>query len=112
MSHHLREPVGEVLRMLANKAYQEVADLTGGDRLSADEISRAIADYGRELVLPPEQAYESIDAIIIEGSNPPSWSVHMPLWTNEEGRSDLTLEMTITGMGKDVRIEIDDIHVL
>jgi hypothetical protein len=36
----------------------------------------------------------------------------MPLWTKEEGRSDLTLELTVTMGANDTQIELDDIHVL
>ena len=36
----------------------------------------------------------------------------MDLWTAEEGRSDLTLELTLTdSRGEIYQIEIDDIHV-
>jgi len=36
----------------------------------------------------------------------------MSLWTAEEGRSDLSLELTITESGNGYLIEVDDIHVL
>ena len=42
----------------------------------------------------------------------PQFSVHMPLWTEEEGRSDLTLELTIKMPDKGIEVELDDIHVL
>jgi hypothetical protein len=105
-------PVRRVLQMLANGAYEAPAELTNGERLSADEIRQSIADYGRKVATPPEDAYEHIDAIEIRGSHPRSWSARVPLWTEEEGRSDLTPEMTITELATDVRIETDDIHVL
>jgi hypothetical protein len=36
----------------------------------------------------------------------------MPLWTREEGRSDLSVEITLIAQNGDFRIELDDIHVL
>lgn len=36
----------------------------------------------------------------------------MPLWTIEEGRSDLSLELTLVENDKTISIELDDIHVL
>ncbi len=39
------------------------------------------------------------------------WAVAMPLWTKEEGRSDLRIELTIMDANP-VVVEIDDIHVL
>jgi hypothetical protein len=112
MTDRLREAAHQVLRMLVDGEYHEVAELTEGVRLPADEIRKAITDYGRKLVLPPVGAYEELDAIEIKGSNPPSWSMSIPLWTEEEARSDLTLEMTVTLLDSAVSIELDDIHVL
>jgi hypothetical protein len=36
----------------------------------------------------------------------------MSLWTVEEGRSDLSLELTVAESGDGYLIEVDDIHVL
>ena len=108
----LRTPVREVVQMLANGDYQRLASLTEGHRLSADEMRQAITRYNRTLIVPPEEAYGEIDAIQVQNSGPPSWSVRMPLWTEEEGRSDLTLELTMTELTDGFIIEIDDIHVL
>ena len=36
----------------------------------------------------------------------------MPLWTQEEGRSDLTVGMTIIEQQNNFVVELDDIHVL
>jgi hypothetical protein len=36
----------------------------------------------------------------------------MPLWTREEGRSDLSIAITVIADGEGFRIELDDIHVL
>jgi hypothetical protein len=45
--------------------------------------------------------------------NPKCWSVNLPLWTKEEGRSDLTLQMHFTESdGALYAVEIDDLHVL
>ena len=71
MGDRLREHVWQVHRVLINGEYQELADPTSGVRLSADEISKAITDYGRKLVVPSEHAYEELDAVGIKGSNPP-----------------------------------------
>jgi hypothetical protein len=49
----------------------------------------------------------------IEGSTPERWSAYVELWTAEEGRSDLTLELTLTESGRDTyNSQIDNIHVL
>lgn len=108
----LQSPVRRVLQMLANCEYEELAVLTNGERLSADSMQQAIVGYGRKVIVPPDHVYNELDAIEIRESSPQSWSVRIPLWTEEEGRSDLTVELTITKLPEEFKIEIDDIHVL
>lgn len=87
--------------------------LSRGRRLTADEMDQAIRDYGKKLVLPPDDAFENLDVIKVEAAQPPTWSVVFDLWTEREGRSDLSLELTLTDIGnEELGIEIDDIHVL
>jgi hypothetical protein len=43
---------------------------------------------------------------------PRTWAVALDLWTAEEGRSDLTLSATVTAVGHNIDVEIDDLHVL
>jgi hypothetical protein len=92
--------------------YATVENLTKGQRLSADEIERAIAGYGRRLVPPPPHTPPR-SVVEIEESYPTRWSVYVDLWTSEEGRSDLSLELTLTDSGRNTYdIQIDNIHVL
>jgi hypothetical protein len=53
-----------------------------------------------------------LDIVRIAGSVPPAWSVRANLWTKEEGRSDLTLELTIRQVENSYEVELDDLHVL
>lgn len=104
--------VREVIGLLVLGRFQEVEALTAGVRLSADQIDGAIAEYGRVLALPPEEGYKLMDVLEIENSNPRRWSVVMPLWTNEEGRSDLSIELTLIENSDQFSVELDDIHTL
>jgi len=112
MNERLREPVAQVLGLLAQKKYEQLARLTNGVRLSAQEMAQAVADYGRTLVEPPDDAFNLLDAVQVRGAEPPRWSITMPVWTKEEGRSDLSLELTVTDHCNSFGIELDDIHVL
>ena len=47
----------------------------------------------RVIPLPPE-GWDLADAVRV-GGRPEQWFVAIPLWTSEEGRSDLTLEATV-----------------
>lgn len=112
MNDQLRKPVRQIVELLAAGEFSAVEALTNGIRLSASEIAKAIGHYGRHLVPPPEKAFGLMDVVEIQNAYPRRWSVTMPLWTREEGRSDLSLELTVIGREKDFGIELDDIHVL
>jgi hypothetical protein len=45
-------------------------------------------------------------------SQPDAVTLDVPLWTREEGRSDLTLSVTAIKQGDTYTVEVDDLHVL
>lgn len=106
--------IKKIVELLVLKRYIELEQLTGGVRLNATEIEQAIYDYDGVLVMPPDGDFENnVDAIEITESSPKSWSVRYDLWTEEEGRSDLSLEVTLIDGGNELmRVELDNIHVL
>lgn len=63
-------------------------------------------------MLPPPTGFSLMNVVAIRNVTPKRWSVAMPLWTKEEGRSDLTVEMTISESNSTFLIEVDDIRVL
>ena len=112
MNEQLKEPVNRVFALLVAGKYAELAALTHSKRLSAKEIATAIAEYGKKLITPPEDASRFMNVVEVTNAQPKRWSIVMPLWTQEEGRSDLTLELTVIEHQNDFEIELDDIHVL
>jgi hypothetical protein len=80
-------------------------------RLTSEDLRNVIRDYGRTLVLPPDDAYADLDVVRVTTMEEPTWSVHAPLWTIEEGRSDLSLELTITLTPGAPLIELDNLRV-
>ncbi len=112
MKTTLDTPIRHVIELLVQKKFSEIVNLTGGTRLDATSIHNALSDYGRTLVMPPDDAYKNMDVIAIKDATPPRWSVRMNLWTVEEGMSDLSIELTVTESGDDFAIELDDIQVL
>ena len=101
--------VREVVELLARGEYAALERLTGGVRLTADEMATAVAEYGRTLIVPLPGA-APLD--VVPHRDGGGWSVDVPLWTAEEGRSDLTLQLTVVKEVSAPRIEVDDIHVL
>lgn len=103
----------DILRLLVEARYEEIEARTSGVRLSAAEMKGAVDNYGRRLRMPPPDTEVARSVVEVKGLSPRRWSVYVDLWTEEEGRSDLTLEMTvIDGPGPAFSLEIDDLHVL
>jgi len=106
--------VRKLVERLVASDFAAVEHLTGGIRLPREAIEQAIRDYGGELVMPPEIAFTNLDVIEVGAADPPRLSIRFDLWTISEGRSDLTLELTLvddSGNGQ-WRAELDNIHVL
>jgi hypothetical protein len=113
MSTESLEPlVRALINRLANGEYDALLDQCSTSRLTADDIRQVIEDYGRTFVEPPPSVYNNLDAVAVRGAKQPTWSVRAPLWSKEEGRSDLTLEVTVIHDGDRWRVELDDLHVL
>jgi hypothetical protein len=96
--------------LLASRKYSEIELYSGGRRLTADQIAGSFREYGCSVVSPPEDM--QLDVVKIETAQD-MWSVNVPVFTAEEGRSDLTLEVTMTKTGEPLcNVEIDGLHVL
>jgi hypothetical protein len=112
MNAKLTEPVSQIVGLLVAGKYADLEHQTHSVRLTGNAIAKAIADYGRTLVLPPRDGFRLMNVVEIRNAQPKRWSVAMPLWTKEEGRSDLTVEMTISEHENTFLVALDDIHVL
>jgi hypothetical protein len=112
MVNELQNTVWRIIELLVTGRYDDVCTMTKGIRLSAQEMRTAIQDYGRTLVIPPEDWFQTMNTVAVRDSSPTRWSVTVPLWTKEEGRSDLSLELTLIQRTNGLEVELDDIHVL
>ncbi len=107
----LENVVRAVVNRLTDGDFEAVVTACSASRLTAEDLRQVLHDYGRTFVEPPENAYRNLDAVAVQGSTLPTWSVRAPLWSHEEGRSDLTLELTIIRDGDRWNVELDDLHV-
>ena len=109
----LQSAVRLVTTMLANADYDGLEKLTQSRRMTATELARSARGYGRTIVTLPERALQQLDVVEVAHAQPKQWSVNVTLWTDEEGASDLTLQLTIKDTGNGTcEVEIDDLHVL
>jgi hypothetical protein len=113
--HHqdreIRSIVIDLLVLLADGDYPSVMERSGGAGMTSRELQEIIRDYGRKVIAPPAD-YACISIVECEATAVPTWSVEADLWTAEEGRSDLTLSMTIAFGPHGPAIQIDNLHVL
>jgi hypothetical protein len=112
MNEQLKEPVYQVIALLVAGKYAELETLTHGVRLKAKDIATAVADHGKRLVSPPDDGFKLMNVVEVKNARPRQWSIATPLWTQEEGRSDLTVELTLIERQNSFVIELDDLHVL
>ena len=113
MNDKIKNTIFQIISLLVNRRYDEIVKMTKGVRLQAFHIKDAIDEYGKTLAQPPQDAYENLDIIEIENTTPKKWSVRFDLWTEEEGRSDLSIELTlIDATGDFMEVELDNIHTL
>ena len=116
--------VRQLVGMLVAGDYAGLEAVSRGRRLTAEELREAWEEYGgdlrlpgvaaRELRMPPEPVFDNLEDVIeLEDATRRAWSVLVDLWTVEEGRSDLTLELVLTETGgEQYDIQIWDLHVL
>ena len=101
-----------MIELLVEQKYSELESLTKGIRLNAQDMMQVVTAYKRKLVMPPDDSYKLMDVVAVKNAEPPKWSIVMPLSTEEEGRSDLSIELTIIKEAAGFRIELNDMHVL
>ena len=81
--------------------------------MSVGEIDRAISEYGRTLVPPDPVGWWPLVEITPVTAERAKLHVAAPLWTVEEGRSDLTLELWLNEFAPQLyRPTLLGIHVL
>jgi hypothetical protein len=105
--------VRTIVDLLVRGDYVEVERLTEGVRLTADELRFAVDRYGRRLVDPPDSAWSKLDAVLVTDAEPPRHHVTFDLWAEDEGQSDLTLEMWLSeAPDGGFRAQILNLHTL
>jgi hypothetical protein len=110
----IRAAVQDVLSLLTHKQYQALANLTapGPQRLQAEDIQRTMESYPGTVRMPDENELK-FDVVEVEGMSPRQFSVDAPVFTVEEGRSDLTARMTVIDeKGDTYRVVFYDVWVM
>jgi hypothetical protein len=113
MKAKIRACVERAYKLLVEGKYAELAILTGGVRLSADDLRTAASGYRYALMRWPADQPMYIDAVEVAHSRPRAWSIRADAFTAEEGRSDLSMELTvIESRSGEFTVQLDNVHVL
>jgi hypothetical protein len=107
----VQSALDEIVSLLVADRMEEIQRIDRGGRMKADEWRTTIAEYGRTLRKPPPGDFESSDVIPLRGQEGSAWSVWYRLWTVEEGKSDLGVQLTVYYDGQIVVIEVDGLLV-
>lgn len=107
----LVDAIRSLVRDLAEGHFVEIEADGRGGRLTADELATAVREYGRTLQpLPPD--VDGLIDVYPHVADVETCSLDVDLWTAEEGRSDLTLQLVAKKIGDGYHLEISDLHVL
>lgn len=106
------QAVRTTVGLLVDMHYDTLERMTRRRRLTAVMMRGAIEQYGRTLVRPPAAAYHDLDGLPVERNGKHAFVVEFPLWTEEEGQSDLELDLLIVEALSGVYVpELNDIRV-
>ena len=116
----IKESVRMITNLLAMGEWQAIENMTDGRRLSSDDLRSAVVEYGGTLVPIPDFELARLEIVHVSPRGLKSFrfsrsrqmfAVAVPLWTKEEGRSDLFLELSLSEEDGLFEIEIDNLHV-
>lgn len=104
--------LGALVSDLAAGRYDEIARDGRAGRIAPTDMRRVIVDYGRTPISPPtlEAVAESLHAFALDHEQN-AWAIDAPLWTREEGRSDLEVFVRARLTPSGVHIEMEDLRV-
>jgi hypothetical protein len=106
----LQQQIRELIDALVAADYTKIATAGWLGRLRADDLHARVREYGARLVTPPPTFMDSIEAYPYKDGS--GLHLDVPLWTAEEGLSDLTLSLEVLFQGDDGLLHLHDLRVL
>ncbi len=86
----MHQGIRELIHELVEKNYKQLEVDGRSGKLMAKDIETIIMQYGRQLIDLPNNGFNvsGSGCVLIKGTNN-QWNIDLPLWTLEEGQSDL-----------------------
>ena len=104
-------PITDLVEALVRGDFDSLEADGRAGRVGVDGLRRSITEYGRTLVVLPDEAFDLVEAGMVT-ARPGEWWIVVPMWTDEEGQSDLSLELVAIPTDDGHRLEVTDLHVL
>jgi hypothetical protein len=100
-----------VVDLLVRGRYDVIDHVCPRSAVTGQELKRAVADYGRTLVAPGHEWWATVDVMPFDEGG--GFHIAAALWTEEEGRSDLTLELRLIEIAAAAyEVQVLDLRVL
>ena len=104
--------VRAVIWQLVSKDYEGLVKRYPKSQMTADEIRAGIEQYPATFIMPPTSGYEKfLHRYQIENVDYPAWHIDAPLWSEQEGRSDLEIHLRIEFIDEAPQITIRNVRV-
>ena len=105
-----KEKIKNLVMDLSNKNYKKIETEKINGRANIMDLEIILREYGKTIIPLPEEVFKIANIYNIEKEN--RIDIYIPLWTKEEGRSDLTLSIICFLENNNPIIEINDLEVL
>lgn len=93
MNAAIKKAVEIVVNLLVEQKYEVLESLTRADRLTAEEMRSAIQNFGETLISIPDAGWKNLEIVQVDGAEPETFDAEIPLYTEEEGCSDLWISL-------------------
>jgi hypothetical protein len=100
--------IRELLNALAEHDYAKIKRNNWFGRTVPEDIQRVISEYGCTLTPPPDNFFDLAD--YTSYSDGKGGLIELPLWTKEEGRSDLEVSIEYDAISGEI-FGINDLRV-
>jgi hypothetical protein len=105
-----RTIIEEIVNNISLNNYKAIEDKGQNGKVDIKDLERVIKEYGCTIIPLPEKAFSKAEVYKMKDES--RLDVYIPLWTEEEGRSDLTLSLSCYYNGNNNKVEINDLEVL
>ncbi|HWC36827.1 MAG TPA: hypothetical protein VG650_18620 [Mycobacteriales bacterium] len=80
-----------IMGAIVDGDFAGVERMTGGERMSAPDLERAVSRIGGKLIRPPVSSYEKQSFSEVTGTQPRRFETRVAIWTAGQGRTKAEL---------------------